>query len=116
MPTIAKQLGYSLTTYGATMTVISMVTTLWTPITGIIVDKFHVKKIFFLMSVSGMGAVSILFMFVPKAPLDTVVELKCDTETIFNVNVENELKTTKNETFFIGNNSNSDELITCKVR
>lgn len=94
-----------------------MVTTLWTPITGIIVDKFHVKKIFFLMAVSGMGVVSILFMFVPKAPLDSVVELKCDNETTFNVNnIENELNNRNNETFFIRNSSYNNELITCKVR
>lgn len=114
LPTIAKQLGYSLTTYGATMTFMSIISMAFTPIAGIVVDRFHVKKILFVSAIFGMGLVSFLFMFVPKVPTDSTVELKCDSKTIFTVPIDKGLHGLSNETIFGGHDV--DELITCKVR
>lgn len=120
LPTIAKQLGYSLTTYGASMTFMSVVSTILVPLSGVIVDKFRIKKTLFLVVILGMGVVALLFLFVPKAPLDlAITELKCDAKTtsmtVFNEN--NNLQTTNNITHYtVANHNSSDDLITCKVR
>jgi len=118
LPTIAKQLGYSITTYGASMTFMSVISTILVPMSGIIVDKFRIKKTLFLMAIFGVGVVSVFFLFVPKAPLDvTITELKCDTETTIMtvLNENNNFQMTSNITDYIDTNQ-SDELITCKVR
>ncbi|XP_060834215.1 major facilitator superfamily domain-containing protein 6-like protein B isoform X1 [Rhopalosiphum padi] len=118
LPTIARQLGYSLTTYGVTMTFMSVVSTIAVPLSGVIVDKFRIKKILFLVTIFGIGVVSLLFLFVPKVPLDVdTTELKCDAETIFTVFNENNLQITSNNTdFTIASYNNSDEIITCKLK
>ncbi|XP_022179018.1 major facilitator superfamily domain-containing protein 6-like [Myzus persicae] len=119
LPTIAKQLGYSLTTYGASMTFMSVVSTILVPLSGVIVDKFRIKKTLFLVVILGMGVVALLFLFVPKAPLDlAITELKCDAKTtsmtVFNEN--NNLQTTNNITHYtVANHNSSDDLITCKL-
>uniref|UniRef100_A0A2H8TT59 Major facilitator superfamily domain-containing protein 6 n=1 Tax=Melanaphis sacchari TaxID=742174 RepID=A0A2H8TT59_9HEMI len=114
LPTIAKQLGYSLTTFGVTMTFMSLVSMICVPLTGVIVDKFRIKKILLLVVILGSGVVSLLFLFVPKAPLDVdTTELKCDAETIFTVFNENNLKMTSNNTI---NYNSSNEIITCKLK
>lgn len=96
LPTIARQLGYSLTTYGVTMTFMSVVSTIAVPFCGVIVDKFRIKKILFLITIFGIGMVSLLFLFVPKVPLDVdTTELKCDAETIFTIFNENNLQLTR---------------------
>lgn len=84
----------------------------FTPIAGILVDRFHVKKILFVSGIFGMGLVSFLFMFVPKVPVDSAVELKCDSKTIFTVPADKGFKSLN--TTFVGHDI--DELITCKVR
>jgi len=118
LPTIARQLGYSLTTYGVTMTFMSVVSTILVPLSGIIVDKFRIKKILFLVVILGIGVVSLLFLFVPKVPLDVdTTELKCDAETTFTIFNENNVQMTSNNTYFtIANYNRSDEIIMCKVR
>lgn len=82
LPTLARQLGYSFTTYGVMMTIISLSSTAWTLLVGVLVDKFRVKKILFIAFLLGMGVTSTVFVFVPKVPLDAVVELKCLSETV----------------------------------
>jgi len=96
----------------------SVVSTIAVPLSGVIVDKFRIKKILFLVTIFGIGVVSLLFLFVPKVPLDVdTTELKCDAETIFTVFNENNLQITSNNTdFTIASYNNSDEIITCKVR
>lgn len=120
LPTIAKQLGYSLTTYGASMTFMSAISTIFVPLSGVIVDKFRIKKSLFLVSILGLGVVSALFLFVPKAPLDVAItELKCDaqTTTMTILKENNNLQSNSNVTYYtIANHTSGDELITCKVR
>jgi len=118
LPTIARQLGYSLTTYGVTMMFMSVVSTILVPLSGIIVDKFRIKKKLFLVAIFGTGVVSLLFLFVPKVPLDVDTnELKCDAKTTFTVFNEKNLQMTSNNTYFtIANYNSSDEIIMCKVR
>ncbi|XP_060873608.1 LOW QUALITY PROTEIN: major facilitator superfamily domain-containing protein 6-like protein A [Metopolophium dirhodum] len=116
LPTIARQLGYSMTTYGATMTFMSVISMVLVPLSGVIVDRFRIKKRLFLVSMFGIGVVSLLFSFVPKAPLDVAkIELKCDaqTTTMTVVNENNNLQTTSNVTYYTA--ASGDELITCKL-
>jgi len=120
LPTIARQLGYSMTIYGVAMTFMSVISMIVVPLSGVIVDKFRIKKKLFLVSIFGIGMVSVLFLFVPKAPLELAkIELKCDAQTT-TMTVENEnnnLQTTSNFTYFtVANHTRGDELITCKVR
>ncbi|KAL4082827.1 hypothetical protein QTP88_029483 [Uroleucon formosanum] len=119
LPTIAKQLGYSLTTYGASMTFMSAISTIFVPLSGVIVDKFRIKKSLFLVSILGLGVVSALFLFVPKAPLDVAItELKCDaqTTTMTILKENNNLQSNSNVTYYtIANHTSGDELITCKL-
>jgi len=120
LPTIARQLGYSMTTYGATMTFMSVISMVLVPLSGVIVDRFRIKKRLFLVSMFGIGVVSLLFLFVPKAPLDVAkIELKCDAQitTMTVVNENNNLQTMSHVTnFTAANHTSGDELITCKVR
>lgn len=115
LPTIARQLGYSKTTYGTMMTVVSLTTVIVAPTTGIIVDKFRVKKTLFFTLILLMAVISYFTIFVPKVPLDAIVELKCDTETVFVVDTKNVIYQQKqfNQTSFI--EKSNDEFITCKV-
>lgn len=115
LSTIAKQLGYSLTTYGAIMMVNSIVSTLWTPTVGIIVDKFRVKKLLFFAATFLIGIFAIFFLFVPKIPLDAAVELTCHTKTVLTVYTENVFlpKTQSDETNSV--TYKSDEFTTCQV-
>lgn len=118
LPTIAKQLGYSITTFGTSMTFMSVISTILVPMSGIIVDKFRIKKPLFLVAILGLGVVSALFLFVPKAPLNmATTELKCDAEitTMTILNENNNFQTTSNTTDYTVLN-HSDELIACKVR
>lgn len=115
LPTIAKQLGYSMTTYGATMTVMSMISMILTPLCAIVVDKFHMNKILFLTSVLGMGVSSGLFIIIPKVPLDRVVEFQWDAnKTTFIVSAENNQRTSNDIISEI--RINSVESINCKVK
>jgi len=85
---------------------------------GILVDKFRIKKPLFLVAILGLGVVSMLFLFVPKAPLDVAItELKCDAETTIMtiVNKNNNLQMTSDTTDYTITN-HRDELITCKVK
>ncbi|CAI6371703.1 unnamed protein product [Macrosiphum euphorbiae] len=120
LPTIARQLGYSMTTYGAAMTFMSMISMVVVPLSGVIVDKFRIKKKLFLVSIFGIGVVSILFLFVPKVPLELAkIELKCDaqTTTMTVVNENNNLQTTSNFTYYtaVANHTSGAELMTCKL-
>ncbi|CAI6357550.1 unnamed protein product [Macrosiphum euphorbiae] len=123
MPTIARQLGYSITTYGATMMFMSVVSTILVPMSGVMVDRFRIKKTLFLVVIFGTGVVSICFLFVPKAPVEAAMtELKCDSETttmtVLNENNnKNNLQPTSNVTYYtVANHTGGDELITCKLK
>lgn len=86
------------------------------PLSGIIVDKFRVKKRLFFTTTLLLGLTSYCFMFVPKVPLDIAVEMKCEDEIILSiVRAETVQQNTQNSTS-IFNDKNNDELITCKVR
>lgn len=116
LPTIAKQLGYSITTYGSMMTVMSIVSTIWIILSGIIVDKFHIIKIVLMTSILGISLMSILFLIVPKVPLESVVEFHCDAKTTkFIVDSEKDMPTirTNDKTSVI--RPSEDDSIVCKV-
>jgi len=104
------------------MMFMSVVSTILVPLSGVIVDKFRIKKTLFLVVIFGTAVVSICFLFVPKVPVDAAMtELKCDTETttmtVFNENNNNNLQTTSNVSYYtVANHTRDDELITCKVR
>jgi len=116
LPTIAKQLGYSIATYGGVMTFMSMISMVLGPLAGIIVDRFRVtKKLFFTLTLL-LGVISFFFIFVPKVPLETAVEMRCEPEIVFIVRAEAAGQNTPNTSTTIFNDENSDELITCKVR
>lgn len=92
------------------MTVVSMLSTIWAPLAGIIVDKFRVKKIFFVMALLGMGITSFSFLFVPKVPLGAIVEFRCSTKIDFVIHsTENNLPNTR------GLSAKNNELVTCEV-
>lgn len=118
MPTIAKQLGYSLTTYGATMMFISLISTVWAPVTGMIVDKFHVKKILFMTILLTLGVGAFLLLFVPRIPLDVIAEIKCyrfgnATLTVF---AEDDLQYLKMIEADVTELDSHRQSITCRVR
>ncbi|XP_050548921.1 uncharacterized protein LOC126910411 [Daktulosphaira vitifoliae] len=85
LPTITKQLGYTMSTYGTIMTCATLLGMIASPIFGQIVDKYPVrKKIFFTAMIIG-GACCLSIMFIPGFPLDTNSELVCGNETYLNV-------------------------------
>jgi len=114
LPTIAKQLGYSITTYGVAMTFISMIKMVMSPLAGIIVDTFRVKKTSFFTMTVLLVMISIVFMFVPKVPLEIGVDMKCESEITLIVHTDTVQRSTHNTSMF--NDENNDELIACKVR
>lgn len=111
LPTIVRQLGYSITTYGIVMTFMSMISMIIIPLSGMFVDKFPVKKAFYFTMTLLMAVFSFFFMFIPKVPLEIVVEMKCESEIIMIVRYD-----TVQQNMSIFNDKNNDELITCKVR
>lgn len=113
LPTIAKQLGYSITTYGVTMTFMSMISMVFSLVAGIIVDRFRVKKTLFFTATLLLGVISFFFMFVPKVPLEIGMDMKCNSEIILIVHADNVQQNTYNTTLF--NHEKNDELITCKL-
>lgn len=116
MPTIARQLGYSITTYGSTMTAMSIISTIWIPLSGMVIDKFRITKIFFITTIFGVGLMAVLFMFVPKVPLDSVVEFHCDANTTdFTVYSEKDQRITRTNDEISVIRPSDDDLITCKV-
>lgn len=115
LPTITRQLGYSLTTYGALMMFISMSLMISIPFVSVIVDKFCLKKKLFITFLVGIVVVSFFFLFVPKLPLKAAVELKCYSETVITADYtdNNPQIPGDNTTVILGHNN--DKLITCKV-
>lgn len=114
LPTIAKQLGYSIATYGVVMTFMSMISMVMAPLAGIIVDRFRVKKTLFFTVTLLLGVISFFFMFVPKVPLEMAVEIKCEPEIILIVRADAVRQNAHNTSIL--NDENNDELIKCKVR
>ncbi|KAL4082822.1 hypothetical protein QTP88_029478 [Uroleucon formosanum] len=110
LPTIVRQLGYSITTYGIVMTFMSMISMIIIPLSGMFVDKFPVKKAFYFTMTLLMAVFSFFFMFIPKVPLEIVVEMKCESEIIMIVRYD-----TVQQNMSIFNDKNNDELITCKL-
>lgn len=96
------------------MTFMSMMSMVFSPVAGIIVDRFRVKKTLFFIAILLIGVISFFFMFVPKVPLEIGVDMKCDSEIILIVHADNVQQNTHNTTLF--NHQKNDELITCKVR
>ncbi|XP_060873291.1 major facilitator superfamily domain-containing protein 6-like protein B [Metopolophium dirhodum] len=113
LPTIAKQLGYSITTYGVAMTFISMIKIVISPVAGIIVDTFRVKRTSFFTMTLLLVVISIVFMFVPKVPLEIGVEMKCESEIILIVHTDAIQQSIHNTSMF--DEENNDELISCKL-
>lgn len=81
MPTIAKQLGYSPRIVGFIYTYLSILSLLVKPISGLIVDKFPVKRFTFLMFILSCGFTAFSFNFINKLPTQAVVNLSCDATT-----------------------------------
>lgn len=92
------------------MMVMSILNTLMSPITGIIFDKYHVKRKMFLLSITLLSIDLIIFMFIPKITPEPVAELICDTKVILRTYHENK----HNYSIFAG--QNVGDLITCKVK
>lgn len=115
LPTISRQLGYSFTTYGTTMTIISLSSMTWTLFVSVLVDKFSVKKKLFTAVLLGMGISSALFMFVPKLPLDVVVNLKCFSETFLTAAYTDNIPQTSGSKLNVVSHDDGDKIITCEV-
>ncbi|XP_015372475.1 PREDICTED: uncharacterized protein LOC107167802 [Diuraphis noxia] len=113
LPTIAKQLGYSITTYGVVMTFMSMISMVMAPMAGLIVDRFRVKKTLFFMVTLLIGVISFFFIFVPKVPLERCVEMKCESEIVLIVRPDTVQQNTHNNSIFI--DENNEELIICNL-
>jgi len=96
------------------MTLMSMIIIVMAPLAGIIVDRFRVKKTLFFTIILLLSVISIVFMFVPKVPLEIDVEMKCESEIILIVRADTVQQNAHNTSVF--NDENNDELITCKVR
>jgi len=84
------------------------------PLAGIIVDRFRVKKTLFFMVTLLIGVISFFFMFVPKVPLETGVEMECESEIVLIVRADIVQQNTHNNSIFI--DGNNEELIMCNVR
>lgn len=111
LPTMARQLGYSITTYGTMMTFISIMSMIVIPLLGIINDKFPVKRILFVTALSAIGIVSVAFVFVPKMPSETIAMLKCDKKIVLIVEENNG----RHDQLTIPFSKNHDESISCQV-
>jgi len=66
---------------GFIFTYLSMLSFFVKPITGIIVDKFRVKRIMFLAFVLLCGLTAFALKFIPKIPTEAVANLSCNTAT-----------------------------------
>lgn len=113
LPTIARQLGYSITTYGTVMMFMSMMSTILCPLIGIISERFHKKNLLYFILVLLMGSSSFLYMFVPKVPLEIIVKLQCDTGNTLFVTAESGSLKSPNGTLSV--NKGNGESIACKV-
>ncbi|XP_015372484.1 PREDICTED: major facilitator superfamily domain-containing protein 6-B-like isoform X2 [Diuraphis noxia] len=91
LPTIAKQLGYSTVVVGTIYSILPILSLIIKPIIGAIVDQFRVKKLIFLMFILLSGLTAFSLMFVPSIPLDSSVELNCNSATYLNVCPEDNL-------------------------
>ncbi|XP_026804101.1 major facilitator superfamily domain-containing protein 6-like isoform X1 [Rhopalosiphum maidis] len=114
-PTIAKQMGYSPMLVGYLYTYLSILAFLVKPIIGLIVDKFPVKRITFLVFVLTCGLAAFVLNFIQKLPTETAAILSCNTTTVLDVcsNVDGQLpKCDDSLKKLIVNNSMS---ITCQL-
>lgn len=87
-------------------------------LSGMVVDKFRIKKIMFVTTVLGYGLMVFLLNFVPKLPLDATVELRCDankSEIIFAVVNEDNQQITMIDKIINKTGQGDNELITCAV-
>ncbi|KAL5233970.1 hypothetical protein ACI65C_001380 [Semiaphis heraclei] len=91
LPTIAKQLGYSTVVVGTIYSILPILSLIIKPIIGAIVDQFRVKKLIFLTFILLSGLTAFSLMFVPSIPLDSSVELNCNSATYLNVCPEDDL-------------------------
>jgi len=82
------------------------------PTTGFIAEKYRIKKLLFLTLTLLIGMNSFLLIFLPKTPLDTIVELKCDTDMSLIVNTDNIQHINMIQKEMVYTNKN----VTCQVR
>jgi len=109
-------MGYSPMLVGYLYTYLSILAFLVKPIIGLIVDKFPVKRITFLVFVLTCGLAAFVLNFIQKLPTETAAILSCNTTTVLDVcsNVDGQLpKCDDSLKKLIANNSMS---ITCQVR
>lgn len=67
-PTIARQLGFSISTYGYVLMFVSAMTMVLVPVAGVSVTRFRIKKpLFYAVTVLCIGSTCGL-MFVPRMP------------------------------------------------
>ncbi|VVC36467.1 Major facilitator superfamily domain,Major facilitator superfamily associated domain [Cinara cedri] len=121
LPTIVKQLGYSVTTYGVVMTFMALTTIPLLPTVGVIVDKFRIKKFLMMTSLFGVGFMTFLFMYVPKVPVEmtAALELTCDWKTRnLVIRIGNDQNTVGDKTIFTSNDADyvlfTYELLVCR--
>lgn len=84
-PTIAKQLGYSPMVVGSLYTYLSILVFLVKPISGIVVDKFPVKRIMFLTVILLIGFAAFSLNFVEKLPTEVAGNLHCGETTVLKI-------------------------------
>ncbi|XP_050432853.1 uncharacterized protein LOC126840886 isoform X3 [Adelges cooleyi] len=85
LPTIAKQMGYSMSIYGTMITCALIITMIASPIFGYLVDKYRIRKLVFSTGVLVFGIFGFLMTFVPAIPLETNSELRCGNNTYLKI-------------------------------
>jgi len=101
---------------GSVFTYLSMLSFLVKPITGIIVDKFRVKRIMFLVFVLLCGISAFALKFVQKIPTETIASLSCDTITALNVCSNNDDQLPQCDDSLFKLIKNNAKPIECQVR
>lgn len=109
-------MGYSPMSVGYLYTYLSILAFLVKPISGIIVDKFRVKRIMFLSFVLTCGLTAYALNFIQKLPTENVAILSCNNTTVLDVcsNVDGQLPQCDDGLYKLL--TNNFESITCQVR
>lgn len=96
------------------MMFVSIISMLVSPLLGIVVEKYRIKKCIFIFSILINGLAAGSFMFFSKLPLIATVEFKCGTELNLTYYDESNQQKNKDISTFIENKI--DEYTTCKVK
>lgn len=114
-PTIAKQLGYSPMVVGSLYMYLSILVILVKPISGIIVDKFPVKRILFLTVILSNGFAAFSFNFVEKIPSEIAGNVDCGATTLLKICSNNDIELPHCDTSLAKRIKRKSHLISCQV-